>query len=522
MPLDISFRMGASSQLSCLDQFLEWFMFRFRWIFVIIFLLPASLAYDTYFTVRNYIIFYLQSAPKAHDRKVATIQKQVRDWNASDKKSKMCTARAGWQTMSFRFPTYKKNMTLVSTDKLVDILEIDTEALTVRVEPMVNMGQLTRFLIPLGYTLPIVPELDDLTVGGMINGCGVEASGRKYGMFQHTCVSFEIVTADGTLVHASKEKGASPESQALYYGVPWSHGTLGFLVAATIKIIPAKPYVKLTYLPTNTLKEMQDLLTEEANNRENEFVEGIQFTKEKGVVMRGRFSDGPPKNGVVNRIGLWHKPWFYTHVEQIGLDNEKVTEFIPLREYYHRHSKSIFWEIKEIVPFGNNVLFRWFLGWMCPPKISLLKITTPPALRKMYDRSHVLQDMLVPLDTLTDAVELFDKELEIYPLWLCPFNQPSCPGMFRQRSGKNIMYLDIGAYGITTKPTYEAAKSTRVLEDWVRSVHGVQMLYADTYMSRAEFWQMFDNSLYEWLRVKYDCKTAFPDVYDKVNRAARW
>lgn len=53
---------------------------------------------------------------------------------------------------------------------------------------MVTMGQITRALIPMGYTLPVVPELDDLTVGGMINGCGIESSGRKYGLFQHsTC-----------------------------------------------------------------------------------------------------------------------------------------------------------------------------------------------------------------------------------------------------------------------------------------------------------------------------------------------
>jgi hypothetical protein len=36
---------------------------------------------------------------------------------------------------------------------------------TVRVEPLVTMGQLTATLDPLGWTIPIVPELDDLTVG---------------------------------------------------------------------------------------------------------------------------------------------------------------------------------------------------------------------------------------------------------------------------------------------------------------------------------------------------------------------
>lgn len=36
---------------------------------------------------------------------------------------------------------------------------------TVHVEPQVTMGQLTATLDPLGWTIPIVPELDDLTVG---------------------------------------------------------------------------------------------------------------------------------------------------------------------------------------------------------------------------------------------------------------------------------------------------------------------------------------------------------------------
>ena len=114
------------------------------------------------------------------------------------------------------------------------------------------MGQVTRSLIPLGYTLPIVPELDDLTVGGMINGCGVESSGRKYGLFQHICISFEVVTANGDLIIASKEKNT--ENQPLFFGIPWSHGTLGFLVAATIRIIPCKPFIRLTYYPCKNQK----------------------------------------------------------------------------------------------------------------------------------------------------------------------------------------------------------------------------------------------------------------------------
>lgn len=47
------------------------------------------------------------------------------------------------------------------------------------------------------------------------------------------------------------------------------------------------------------------------------------------------------------------------------------------------------------------------------------------------------------------------------------------------------------------------------------------MLYADIYMTREEFRQMFDHHLYDQLRKKYDCEDAFPELYDKVCRAAR-
>ena len=76
-----------------------------------------------------------------------------------------------------------------------------------------TMGQISATLEPLGWTLAVLPvcptprhspektlrplaetvwlfvgvqELDDLTVGGLICGCGVESSSQHYGMFQVT------------------------------------------------------------------------------------------------------------------------------------------------------------------------------------------------------------------------------------------------------------------------------------------------------------------------------------------------
>ena len=44
------------------------------------------------------------------------------------------------------------------------------------------------------------------------------------------------------------------ENSDLFYAVPWSCGTLGFLVAAEIRIIPAKKYIKLRFEPVRGLE----------------------------------------------------------------------------------------------------------------------------------------------------------------------------------------------------------------------------------------------------------------------------
>ena len=79
--------------------------------------------------------------------------------------------------------SYKSSMHQIDIS-LVDILEVDQNAGTVTCEPLVTMGQLSHTLNPLGWTIPILPELDDLTVGGLVMGTGIETSSHRHGLFQ--------------------------------------------------------------------------------------------------------------------------------------------------------------------------------------------------------------------------------------------------------------------------------------------------------------------------------------------------
>lgn len=54
----------------------------------------------------------------------------------------------------------------------------------------------------------------------------------------------------------------------------------------------------------------------------------------------------------INRIGLHFQPWFFKHVESYLQRDRTGVEYIPLRQYYHRHTRSIFWELQ--VPTINT------------------------------------------------------------------------------------------------------------------------------------------------------------------------
>ena len=496
------------------------FLIKHRGVFIALFVLPISLVFKVYMSIRNRLVFWLNSAPDKHSQKVAKIQEQVKAWKqVTGGNIPMCTARPGWQAMSLKQGNYKKTHYQVKIN-LQDILEIDREKGTIRVEPLVNMGQITAALKPLGWTLAVIPELDALTVGGLINGFGIETSSHKYGLFQHVCESFEIVMADGEWLKCSAH-----ENVEMFYAIPWSYGALGFLVCAEIKIIPAKPYVHLTYLPFKSKQEFLQRFQEESLKpfaEAYDFIEGLMFSEDKAVLMLGKFSDAVPAGKNKNSLNFFWKPWFYEHVRSFLNDDNNHEDWVPLRHYYHRHSRSFFWEMELVIPFGNHPLFRYLLGWMSPPDISLLKLTQTKDRHELYDAHHMLQDFLVPISTLDKSLSFFHQEVDFYPLWLCPMKIFSTPfrGMVNP-TGEETMFVDVGIYGEPGIENYQANVTTRRLEKFIREIDGYQALYADTYQTREELREMFDHTLLDKLRQEKDAVNAFPEPYDKVSRAAR-
>lgn len=143
-------------------------------------------------------------------------------------------------------------------------------------------------------------------------GTGIESSSHIFGLFQHICRAFEIVLCDGSVVKCSKENDSD-----LFYAIPWCHGTLGFLVSVEIDIVPAQKFIKLEYEPVTTLKEAVEVFKRQTFVKENnQFVEGLMFSKEKGVIMTGEINlilNFPKKNSYLelNHPKLYNLKLYY-------------------------------------------------------------------------------------------------------------------------------------------------------------------------------------------------------------------
>ncbi|KAJ6739413.1 24-DEHYDROCHOLESTEROL REDUCTASE, partial [Salix koriyanagi] len=77
--------------------------------------------------------------------------------------------------------------------------------------------------------------------------------------------------------------------------------------------------------------------------------------------MTGRYAskeEAKKKGNVINNVGWWFKPWFYQHA-QTALKKGEFVEYIPTREYYHRHTRCLYWEGKLILPFADQWWFRF-------------------------------------------------------------------------------------------------------------------------------------------------------------------
>eukprot|EP00516_Mucochytrium_quahogii_P005123 CAMPEP_0203760398 /NCGR_PEP_ID=MMETSP0098-20131031/13695_1 /ASSEMBLY_ACC=CAM_ASM_000208 /TAXON_ID=96639 /ORGANISM=" , Strain NY0313808BC1" /LENGTH=541 /DNA_ID=CAMNT_0050653933 /DNA_START=421 /DNA_END=2046 /DNA_ORIENTATION=- len=513
-----------------LGPFIDYVATHYRPLAMMVVVLPLSFLMRLFVLARDYALEHVL-VKSTHEEKVRRVVGHVKErlqLPAKDRKF-MCTARAPWMNLSTRFADYKKNSSCIFVGDLNNVLELDEENLVVRVEPLVDVGKITRYLVARGYMLATTLEIEEATIGGLAMAVGMTTASHKFGLLQETVVEYEVVTGTGELL--SVTKSSHPD---LFKAIPWSHGSICLLVSLKLEIIRIKPFVRVDYVPiTDGLASYCAKIREVSLAKQPaDFVEATIFSKKEAVVMTGRFVSKPDSDGAVNHVGRWYKPWFWVHVRDSVLPVGKdVVEYIPTYEYIFRHNRGVFWTLKDQLPekYGNNVVFRYVFGWLMPPNVTFLKLPATPAIRREMMLERVYQDIVLPMNVLEESIQVAADLFGIFPLLVYPsriYDHGSDQGQFRRPKNKVAgeeygMYYDLGIYGIPAaieenKP-FKTVTSMRKMEAFTRKAGGAPFLYADTFMDFDEFKEMFDLELYDKVRDKYQAVDHFPHLFAKTS-----
>ncbi|MFB9844864.1 FAD-binding protein [Mucilaginibacter ginsenosidivorans] len=140
---------------------------------------------------------------------------------------------------------------LVCTRDMNKVVSIDTKAHTVTVEGGIKYGELAPYLQQHGFALHNLASLPHISVAGSIT-TATHGSGIKNGNLASAVTALEIVKADGSIAHLSKEKDGDK-----FNGAVVGLGALGLITKVTLKIEPTYQVAQRVFLklPMSQLKQ---------------------------------------------------------------------------------------------------------------------------------------------------------------------------------------------------------------------------------------------------------------------------
>lgn len=490
---------------------------------------------------------------EAHKKDIEDISAQIALWRQSGQEAlplKLATDLKHSNTI--RKNGYKRNGPKIDINKLNRVISIDKKRGVALVEPRVTMEELVKATLPYGLIPEIVPEFKGITVGGAIMGTAIESSSFKYGQFNDTCLSFDIMLGNGSVVHASPT-----EHPDLFYGVSGSYGSLGIIILAEIKLVPTGQYVEITYRKFNEVAKALTFISQEAQKGTSDYLEAIVYNKSSCIVISGKRQkekDKPPRK--TSALEYSWCPLFYQHVNEQA-NSLKVgscyTEYLPIFDYLFRHDRGAFWmggyarhpwlltrfllEKFNIAPqwlknkklntkkySQNKYLGRIFMalfGWMLTSE--RLYRSLHSGAESWFSNHFVIQDFFLPEKHTASFINHVLQEFGITPLWICPLlatHKPQILSPHYYNNGEidrsSTLLFDVGIYGIPKKNQNPAQKITRMLEKLTHAQGGRKMLYGHSFYSPEEFWQIYPKEQYQNLRQRYFAEGVWLDITDKV------
>ncbi len=431
----------------------------------------------------------------------------------------------GGKSTNYLFrPRDQQTIKLNNLGRFNKVLEINPEEKIAHVGGMTTFYDLSKASLKIGLLPAVTPELRGITIGGAVAGMAVESSSFKYGLLHNNISEMEILTGKGEILNCRRDN----EHSDLFYGVPNSYATMGYVISAKIKLIPASPFVKLTHTKFDNFETLFfELEKFSKETKKYDFIDATIFSSNQMIITTAQFVNQAPHTSNYKQKGIYYK--------SLQQNNE---DYLTTWDYIWRWDADCFWATQTNDGKPTILQKAWFRNLfgeivLRTDRLKMLgKIAgefhenimkffhslTPSKQNSKHYHESIIQDIGIPIENCADFVRWVDKNLSIYPIWVCPILDPSSPKEYPLwKFSEDKLACDIGIFsGKSSKTTHEKGFYNRQLECEIQKQNGKKSLYSRSYFSRDDFERIYyGGNAYNKLKEKYDPNNCFPTLYEK-------
>ncbi len=382
---------------------------------------------------------------------------------------------------------------------LNEILEIDAKKRFCIAEPGVTFVDLVRATMRHGLVPAVVPELKTITIGGAVAGCSIESMSYKLGGFHDSCLEYEIITGKGEVLTCTPDN----DNSLVFQMAHGTFGTLGIISKLKFRLLPAKPFVKVTYEKYGDLASYKAAIWKHYRARDVDFMDGIIHSPTELVLSVADFVDEAP---YAHRYD-WMRVYYLS-------TKRRREDYLRTPDYFFRYDKGV-----------TNVTPKSFLGRLFFGKF--VDSTTVLRLVEKFRRHipsamiPITVDTFIPYSRMDEFMDWYRREVNFFPLWCVPYKRVRAYEWIDAdylRRNDDELYLDLAIYGMKKSGDKDYYK---VLEDELTSIGALKTLISTNYYTESDFWKIWNKDNYDRVKRRTDPDNNFRDLYAKMCRATR-
>jgi FAD/FMN-containing dehydrogenase len=320
----------------------------------------------------------------------------------------------------------------------------------------------------------------------------------------------EVMLPDGKVITCSPNN----KYKDLFFSLPNSYGTLGYILKVKITLVKIKPYVKITHQKYSDPKEYFANLDKICKDKKYDFVDGVVFDKNLMYISTGNFTDNAPYVSNYKYMSIYYKSIL-----------KNKFDYLTTKDYIWRWDTDWFWCSKMF--FMQNPVLRFLLGKFMLGSNSYWAIARfeekyqiQSKLEKMFTgkvtrKESVVQDISIPIENCDKFLDFFHKNIGIKPIWICPFKSYEKKHDFYLFShDPNKLYVDFGFWDVVPSDKPKGYYN-KLIEKKVEEFGGKKYLYSESFYERDKFYQIYNGKKYFKLKKKYDPNNNFSDIYER-------